>query len=61
MLEAYNALHNYDIICISETYLNSSLSKNDPTLNFKVMIVIVIVIVIYLFPPINLHTTLHSV
>ena len=35
MLEAYNALHNYDIICISETYLNSSLSDNDLTLKLQ--------------------------
>ena len=35
MLEAYNALHNYDIICISETYLDSSLSHNDPTLQLQ--------------------------
>ena len=35
MLEAYNALHNYDIICISETYLNYSLTDDDPTLKLK--------------------------
>ena len=35
MLEAYNALHNYDIICISETFLNSSHLNNDPTLKLQ--------------------------
>ena len=29
MLEAYNAIYDYDIICISETYLNFSQSGND--------------------------------
>ena len=35
MIEAYNALYNYDIICISETFLNSSQSDNDSTLKLK--------------------------
>ena len=29
MLEAYNALHYYDLICISETFLNSSHSDSN--------------------------------
>ena len=30
LLRVYNAIHNYDIICLSETYLNhDTLSKND--------------------------------
>ena len=28
-LEAYNSLYNYDVICISETYLHSSVSHNN--------------------------------
>ena len=28
-LEAYNSIHNYDFICISETYLDSSISSDD--------------------------------
>ena len=28
-LQAYNALHKFDIICISETFLDSSISNND--------------------------------
>ena len=35
MLEAYNALHNYDIICISETYLDSSYSDGDHSLKLE--------------------------
>ena len=26
LLEAYNAIHHYDLICVSETYLDSSIS-----------------------------------
>ena len=26
LLEAYNAVHHYDLICVSETYLDSSIS-----------------------------------
>ena len=32
-LQAYNTLHKFDIICISETYLDSSISINDTDLN----------------------------
>ena len=28
-IEAYNSIHNYDFICISETYLDSSVSLDD--------------------------------
>ena len=31
-LRAYNTLHKFDIICLSETYLDSSISSNDPEL-----------------------------
>ena len=33
LLEAYNTVHKYDILCISETYLDSSVSVNDTTLS----------------------------
>lgn len=29
LLEAYITQHNYDIICLSETFLNSSISSDD--------------------------------
>ena len=32
LLQAYNAVHEYDIICLSETYLNSSIPYDDETL-----------------------------
>ena len=35
MLEAYNALHKYDIICISETFLNFTHMNNDPDLKLQ--------------------------
>ena len=35
MLEAYNAIHNYDIICLSETFLNSSTSKDVPEIKLQ--------------------------
>ena len=35
MLEAYNALHNYDVICISETYLDSSHRNDDHSLKLQ--------------------------
>ena len=31
-LKAYNAVHRYDIICISKTFLDTSISSNDPSL-----------------------------
>ena len=33
LLQAYNSLHKFDIICLSETYLDSSISSNDPQLS----------------------------
>ena len=33
LLEAYNTVHQYDILCISETYLDSSVSDDDTTLS----------------------------
>ena len=35
LLEAYNTIHNYDIICISETFLNSDLSHDDSRLSLQ--------------------------
>ena len=32
LLQAYNAVHKYDIICLSETCLNSSIPYNDDNL-----------------------------
>ena len=32
LLEAYNAIHKFDIICLSETFLNSSLQNDDHSL-----------------------------
>ena len=32
LFTAYNFLHNFDIICISETFLNSETAANDPNL-----------------------------
>ena len=32
LLEAYNAIHKFDIICLSETFLNSSLQNDDDSL-----------------------------
>ena len=36
LLEAYNTHYMYDIICISETYLDSSVPYDDPRLNLSV-------------------------
>ena len=32
LLEAYNAIHKFDMICLSETFLNSSLQNDDDSL-----------------------------
>ena len=32
LLQAYNTIHKYDIICLSETYLNSSIPNDDDNL-----------------------------
>ena len=34
LLQAYNSIHKYDIICLSETYLNSSILYDDDNLEF---------------------------
>ena len=34
-LEAFNAVHNFDIICISESFLDSSFSSDDSALTLK--------------------------
>ena len=34
-LEAFNAVHNFDVICISESYLDSSFSSDDSALALK--------------------------
>ena len=33
LLQAYKSIHQYDILCISETYLDSSISNDDSTLS----------------------------
>ena len=35
LLEAYNVDHKFDMICLSETFLDSSVSSNDERLNMK--------------------------
>ena len=35
MIEAYNSNHKYDFICISETYLDSSVSDDDKELDME--------------------------
>ena len=35
LLEAYNAQHNFDMICLSETFLDSSIPTNDEGLNMN--------------------------
>ena len=34
-IEAYNAIHNFDIICISETFLDSDYLSDDPRLSLQ--------------------------
>ena len=34
-IEAYNTIYNYDIICISETFLDSDHSGDDERLNLQ--------------------------
>ena len=34
LLQAYILQHNYDIICLSETFLNSSIESNDDNISF---------------------------
>ena len=35
LIEAYNRQHNFDMICLSETYLDSSYADDDTRLNLK--------------------------
>ena len=35
LLEAYNAVHKYDFICISETYFDSSVTSEDDDLRIN--------------------------
>ena len=35
LIEAYNTHHNFDIICLSETFLDSSSADDNPRLNLK--------------------------
>ena len=35
LLNAYTSLHNFDIICLSETYLDSSILSHDPNLEVQ--------------------------
>ena len=35
LLEAYNTVHDFDIICISETFMNSEISTDDPRLSLQ--------------------------
>ena len=35
LIEAYNSNHKYDFICVSETYLDSSVSDDDKELAMK--------------------------
>ena len=37
-LEAYNTVHNFDISCISETFLDYDYSSDDPRLNLQGML-----------------------
>ena len=35
LLQAYNSIHNYDILCLSETYLNSTIDNDDRNLTLN--------------------------
>ena len=35
LLDAYNAIHHYDLICASETYLDSSISNDKKDISVK--------------------------
>ena len=35
LLEAYNTIHNFDLICISETFLDSNYSDDDQRLRLQ--------------------------
>ena len=35
LLQAYNAIHNFDLICLSESYLDSSVSSDNDNLYIR--------------------------
>ena len=35
LLEAYNAIHHYNLMCVSETYLDSSISNDEKDISIK--------------------------
>ena len=35
LLQAYNAIHNFDLICLSESYLDSSVSSDNDNLYLR--------------------------
>ena len=35
LIETFNTRHNFDMICLSETYFNSSYADDDPRLTLK--------------------------
>ena len=35
LLQAFNSVYKYDVLCISETFLKSSYSNDDPSLSLK--------------------------
>ena len=35
LLEAYNVIHHYDLICVSEAYLDSSISNDEKDISIK--------------------------
>ena len=44
LLTAYNVMHKFDIICISESYLNSDTSSKDNNLNYLVICPVLIIL-----------------
>ena len=43
-IEGYNGIHDYDFICISETYLDSSVSLDDNAIAIEATILSVLII-----------------
>ena len=35
LLEAYNTINKFDVICLSESYLDSSIASDNDNLNIK--------------------------
>ena len=35
LLQAYNAIHNFDLICLSKSYLDSSVSSDNDNLYIR--------------------------